>query len=215
MRLFNVLKIIPVFTLLSISIVFTGNLWGQDQEEVFSVAPRYPKVGDQVTLSYDASQTPLKNRDSLTAVVYTYADFQWNVKDLKLERTEENKWQGQLKLEPGIALINCVFYAKDTLDRGGANTYSWMINNAPGSYSGWGIMRNPNINEDFPQQLDSLSFIEDSVTLMWLNNEMRDNPSSRSHIFYSGLRLLQRTNTEDQTGRIKEELNYILSLPAA
>ena len=214
MRLFNVLKIIPVFTLLSISIVFTGNLWGQDQEEVFSVAPRYPKAGDQVTLSYDASQTPLKNRDSLTAVVYTYADFQWNVKDLKLERTEENKWQGQLKLEPGIALINCVFYAKDTLDRGGANTYSWMINNAPGSYSGWGIMRNPNINEDFPQQLDSLSFIEDSVTLMWLNNEMRDNPSSRSHIFYSGLRLLQRTNTEDQTGRIKEELNYILSFPA-
>ncbi|WP_417885554.1 TlpA family protein disulfide reductase [Zunongwangia sp.] len=214
MKLFSILKIIPVFTLLLFSNTFTGKLWGQNQDEIFNVEPRYPKGGDRVTLSYDASQTPLKDADSLTAIVYTYADFQWNVKDLNLERTDKNIWQGQLKLEPGIALINCVFYAKDMIDRGGANTYTWMINKAPGSYSGWGIIRNPHINEDFPQQLDSLSFIEDSVTLMWLNNEMRDNPSSRSHIFYPGLRLLKRTKAEDQTGRIKEELNYILSLPS-
>ena len=202
-----------VFTVLFIGVAFTGNLRGQNSKEVFSVEPRYPKGGDLVTLSYDASQTLLKNRDSISVVVYTYANFKWKVKDLGLNRIAENRWQAKLKLEPGIALINCVFYTQDTLDRGGSNTYTWMISQAPGSYSGWGIMRNPNINEDFPQQLDSLSYINDAVNLMWINNEIRDNHSSRAFVFYPALRLLQRTKTNDQTDRIKEELDYIINLP--
>ncbi|WP_442845102.1 TlpA family protein disulfide reductase [Leeuwenhoekiella sp. H156] len=191
---------------------FSTVLFGQSEDPIFSIMPKYPKAGDRVTINYNASLTQLKEQDSLSGILYTYADFKWNVKDLNLKESSENNWQAQVVLEPGIALINCVFFAHGTVDRGGANTYTWMISKAPGSYSGWGIMRNPNINKDFPQQLDSVSYIKDPVSLMWINNEVRDNPLSREHIFYPGLRLLQRTKSGDQTKRIKDEVRYILSL---
>jgi len=213
MSILNKLSLTRLALVLFLVLNLTADLFGQSQDKTFSVEPKFPKAGDKVTISYNASQTPLKDHDEISAVVYTYADFKWNVQDAALKLNDNNTWQTQLELEPGIALINCVFYDDEIQDRGGATTYTWMISKAPGSYSGWGIMRNPNINEDFPQQLDSLANIEDAVSLMWLNNEVRDNPKSRVHIFYPGLRLLQRTREEDQTDRIKDEVNYVLTQP--
>ena len=213
MKILNVLNNTYMWILILFGLLFTSSLQAQTTQDPFNVTPKFPKGGERITLTYDAEDTILKDRDSLCGIVYTYADFKWKIEDVNLKETAKNQWEAQLDLEPKAALVNCIFYANDTIDRGGAKTYTWMIGNEPGSYSGWGLMRNPTFNQEFPQKLDSLSFITDKVTLMWINNEIRNNPSSRAQVFYEGLSLKKQSSAEDQTGRIIEEIKYIATLP--
>ncbi|MEH6656317.1 TlpA disulfide reductase family protein [Leeuwenhoekiella marinoflava] len=205
--------IIKVMLLIVALFAFSKPSLAQEDSKAFTVTPNRPKGGDQIKITYNSTETPLKNQDSLTGIFYTYADYKWIIEDVSLTKIADNKWETKVQLNPKAALINFTFNSKDDTDLGGLPTYSWIINEAPGSYSGWGLMRNPSFNQEFPQKLDSISFIEDKVSLMWINNEIRNNPSSRAHVFFEGLSLKMKTTEADQTSRIKEELRYILDLP--
>ncbi|KAF2516690.1 TlpA disulfide reductase family protein [Flavobacterium foetidum] len=185
--------------------------YAQGEAKRFAVSPEAPKSGEEITITYDPAGTILKDAKEVSGRMYTHGSFKWKVSDVTLKQTADKKWQTKIKLADDAALINFVFVSDTLLDRGGKETYSWMIPPTKSSYSGWGLMRNESFADQHPNVLDPVSSINDTISLMWINYEMQYHPESRKDIFYEGLRLMKSAKPGDPTKRIKSELRFILA----
>ncbi|MFD2941747.1 TlpA family protein disulfide reductase [Flavobacterium notoginsengisoli] len=189
----------------------TTSLLAQKEAKRFAVSPEAPNSGDEITITYDPAETVLKDAKEVSGRLYTHGSFKWKVSDITLKQTADKKWQTKVKLANDAALINCVFVSDTLTDRGGQETYSWMIPPTKSSYSGWGLLRNESFADQHPNALDPISSINDTISLMWINYEMQYHPESRKDIFYEGLRLMKNVKPGDPTKRIKSELRFILA----
>jgi len=199
-----------IVKLLALFIAANASIYAQDQVKTFDVTPEQPNPGEEITITYDAATTVLKNAKQVSGRLYTYDNFKWQIKDINLKATSDKKWQTKLKLSDHASLITCVFTSDTLVDKGGVTTYSWMLPKSPGAYIGWGMLRNKVFESDVPNIVDESAFKNDSVAVMWVNYELQYHPESRNKIFYNALKVAQIVRGGDFAPRIKKELRYIL-----
>jgi thiol-disulfide isomerase/thioredoxin len=200
-----------IFKLVTLFISVNVSIYAQDQAKIFDVSPEFPNPGTEITITYDAASTILKDAKQVSGRLYTYDNFKWKVSDITLKAATDKKWQTKVKLSDNAALISCVFTADTLVDRGGAMTYSWLLTKSKGAYIGWGMLRNPVFADDVPNFVEEASYIKDSVSLMWVNYELQYHPESRKKIFYQGLKIGQIVRGGDFSARIKKEIRFVLT----
>lgn len=204
-------KKMKILKLLALSIVANASIYAQDQVKTFDVAPEQPNPGEEITITYDPSQTVLKNAKEVSARLYTYDNFKWQIKDINLKANADKKWQTKVKLSDHASLITFIFTSDTLVDKGGLTTYSWMLPKSPGAYIGWGMLRNKVFADDVPNIVDESAFKNDSVAVMWVNYELQYHPESRKKIFYPALKVAQIVRGGDFSPRIKKEIRFILT----
>ncbi|TRZ41294.1 TlpA disulfide reductase family protein [Robertkochia solimangrovi] len=180
------------------------------QENIFKVTPKFPNPGDRVKITYNTSNTPLKESKVISGKVYIFDNNHWIADDLKLTNTQGNTWEATITLPEHTGLITCTFENDSIIDKGGNMTYSWMLDKTPLSRFAWGLLRSPDFQDETPAIVDSTAMIEREVTMMWINNEMKFHPESRLNIFYEGLKLRQIMHGGNIDDRIKEEIAFLM-----
>ncbi|MBF4516860.1 TlpA family protein disulfide reductase [Flavobacterium sp. ANB] len=201
----KILKILALF------ISVNASMYAQDQTKIFDVTPELPKPGTEITITYDATTTILKDAKQVSGRLYMYDNFKWNISDITLKPAGDKKWQTKVKLSDHAALITCVFTSDTLVDKGGKITYSWMLQASPGAYIGWGMLRSPVFADEVPNIVEESSHIKDSVVVMWVNYELQYHPESRKKIFYNALKVAQIVRGGDFSNRIKKEVRFILT----
>lgn len=202
----KILKFIALLISVNVSV------YAQDQAKTFDVSPEQPNPGDEITITYDAATTVLKNAKQVAGRLYTYDNFNWQIKDINLKATANKKWQTKIKLSDHASLITCIFTSDTLVDKGGANTYSWMLTKSPGAYIGWGMLRNKVFESDVPNIVEESAFKNDSIAVMWVNYELQyHNEISRKKIFYNALKVAQIVRGGDFSNRIKKEIRFVLT----
>lgn len=190
----------------------TTTIVAQDKPvQKFSLTPEHPKPGEEVTITYIASETPLENAKKVTGVVYTYDNYKWFANDITLKSTGEKKWETKMKLSDHASFLSCVFKSDTLVDNGGKPTYSWIIGDTSGSYIGWGFLRTKDLQDQVPNFVHDSAYIQKNVTLFWINNELKYHPESRTHLFYEGAKIKQLETGEDQSNLIKREVRFVLT----
>lgn len=200
-----------IFKLLTLLVVVNFSFVVNAQTKTFEIIPEFPKPGEQVTISYNSTNTNLKDATEITGLMYIYDDFRWIIKDITLNKTKAGNWETREQLTNHASLINCVFNSGSKIDNGGKLTYTWMLQDEPGGCLAWGILRNANFKDQVPVKVDEASFIQDSVALMWVKNELKYFPKSRTKVFYEGLLLSKKVNNLGFDDRCKKELRYVLT----
>lgn len=177
----------------------------------FSITPENLIPGADFTIFYNSKGTVLENASDINGILYIYKNYHWELRDFKLQKNKENVWESTQNLPENTALISCTFKSDTIVDKGGKMPYSYIVQNAPGAYAEWGIMRNANFSGEVPPVADKSAQIADSITLFWINNELKYHPESRRTFFYEGLSLMKKVRSGDQTKRIKDGISYILN----
>jgi len=188
----------------------TSTLLAQTSGQKFFLTPEHPNAGEEITITYDAADSPLANAKHVEGVVYTYDNFRWLADDITLKSTGDKKWQTKMKLSDKAAFITCVFKSDTIKDNGGKMTYSWILEKGLGSYVGWGFLRSPDLQDQVPNIVHDSAFIKKEVSLFWINNELKYHPESRTHVFYEGSKLKQLETGEQQPKLIKREVRFVL-----
>lgn len=199
-----------IFKLAALFLSVTAASYAQNESKRFAVSPEAPKSGDEITITYDPSGSILKDAKQVSGRIYTHGSFKWKVADITLKPTTDKKWQTKVKLSDDASLITCVFISDTLIDKGGKDTYSWMIPPTKSSYSGWGLLRNESFADQHPNFLDPISTINDTISLMWIKYELQYHPESRVDVFYEGLRLTKSVKPIDMTKPIKNELKFVI-----
>ena len=112
-----------------------------------------PKAGEKISFNYTNNEGPIANRDTLSAVIYMYQDYVWNIDDLTLQKIGKNQWKGEYQL-PG----DCAFFAismragdinnrvADNNDENGGYVYMTSKEDGtalPGGYAAFACFRCP------------------------------------------------------------------------
>nr|WP_294782743.1 TlpA disulfide reductase family protein [uncultured Flavobacterium sp.] len=190
----------------------TTAVFAQDKPaQIITVSPEHPNPGDEITLTYDASQGPLANAMYVNGVVYTYDNFKWITNDITLKAVGEKKWETKMKLSAHASFINCVFKSDTIVDKGERMPHGYMFAQVPGAYTGWGILRSRAFENEVPKVVSDSAYIADQVGLMWINYELKYHPESRKKIFYYGLKLKKLASGKEQSLIIKKELRGLLA----
>lgn len=183
----------------------------QSGGEKFLVSPEHPNAGEEITITYNAANTPLANANHVEGVVYTYDNFRWLADDITLKSTGDKKWQTKMKLSNKASFITCVFKSDTIKDNGEKMTYSWILDKNEGSYIGWGFLRSPDLQDQVPNIVHDSAYIKKEVTLFWINNELKYHPNARTHVFYEGAKIKQLETGEQQPKLIKREVRFVLT----
>ncbi|PBJ09343.1 TlpA disulfide reductase family protein [Flavobacterium sp. ACN6] len=194
------------FKLILFVFSITTSLFAQDI--AIKLSPEHPNPGEEVTLTYDASNGPLANAKYVNGVVYTFDNFKWLINDITLKADGNKKWTTKMKLSDHASVINCVFKSDTIVDRGEKVPHAYMFAQVPGAYTGWGILRSSAFQDEVPNVVHDSAYIKEEVGLMWIKYELQYHPQSRNKVFYYGLKLKQLSSKEDQSNVIKKELRF-------
>lgn len=189
----------------------TSAVFAQDANLKIALSPEHPNPGDEVTLTYDASQGPLANAKHVEGVVYTFDNFKWIANDITLKAAGDKKWSTKMKLSDHASFINCVFKSDTIVDRSERFPHAYMFAQVPGSYTAWGILRSPAFQDEVPNVVHDSAYIRPEVGFMWIKYELQYHPESRKNVFYYGLKLKQLSTQEDISPTIKKELRFIIN----
>lgn len=198
--------------------LFTLQAVAQTNVPVFAISPQHPLPGSTVAITYKNKGTILEGRQNIRSVVYYFSQWKWHAADMPMT-WKDTAWAGSFRLPLGTAFITCVFQADSVIDKGGKFPYSWLLSDSTkrqlaGAYYAWGMLRSRSFRQDQPFQVDTIGYIEDEVTRMWLRYENRDHPESKPYIFKKALTLYRRTsNDSDVESNIRNEVRAILSMP--
>ncbi|KFF04134.1 TlpA family protein disulfide reductase [Flavobacterium reichenbachii] len=177
----------------------------------FSLSPEHPNPGDEITITYIASDSPLQNAKNVTGVVYTFDNFKWLANDITMQPAGDKKWQTKMKLSDHASFISCVFKSDTLVDKGEKMPHAWMFEKVPGAYIGWGLLRSKPFQDQVPNIVHDSAYIKNEVGLMWANYELKYHPESRKRIFFEGLKLKQLVTGQDEAKLIKRELRFVLA----
>ncbi|GAA3774602.1 TlpA disulfide reductase family protein [Flavobacterium ginsengiterrae] len=185
--------------------------YAQETVQKFLLSPEHPNGGEEITITYNAADTPLANAKHVEGIVYTYDNFRWFADDITLKSAGDKKWQTKMKLSDKASFITCVFKSDTIKDNGGKMTYSWILEKDLGSYVGWGFLRSPDLQDQVPNIVHDSAYIKKEVTLFWINNELKYHPDARTHVFYEGAKIKQLETGEQQPKLIKREIRNVLA----
>lgn len=212
----NVMKTTSVlaWALMSCSIAFSQQ---QKQPQVFKVIPEFPKEQDTVELVYDARTTVLKDAKDISAQLTGYTDFKWTTTDLKFTKND-SVWTAKYILPAHLGLMNLVFKSDTLVDKGGEQTYSYILSandkrQMSGGMLGWGMLRTPHIVAGVPYVVDSTSYKTDEILLMWVKYELQYHPENRFRVLYAAASALKHMNTPESLTKLNKELNTLEQIP--
>lgn len=190
----------------------------QTNVKTFAVLPDHPLPGSNVAITYKDKGTVLEGRKNIRAIMYSFSQWKWHAADIPMT-WKDTAWTGSFRLPKGCAFITCVFQADSAIDKGGKFPYSWLLSDSSkrqmaGSYYAWGMLRSRHFRQEQPFQVDTVAYIEDDVTRMWLRYENRDHPESKPYIFKKALTLYKKTSTDSTVEfNIRNEVRNILNMP--
>lgn len=201
-----------IFSLLTLQAVAQNNL------PVFAVSPQRPLPGSTIAVTYKDKGTVLEGRKNIRGIMYYFSQWKWHADDMPM-KWKDTAWAGTFRLPKGCAFITCVFQADSVADKGGKFPYSWLLADSTGKqmsggYYAWGMLRSKSFRQNQPFQVDSIAYIEDEVTRMWLRYENRDHPESKPSIFKKALTLYKKTSADSTVDfNIRNEVRNILNMP--
>ncbi|WP_312740982.1 peroxiredoxin family protein [Sphingobacterium multivorum] len=189
----------------------------QKQPQIFRVIPEFPKEQDTVQLVYDARNTVLKDAKDISAQLTGYTDFKWTTTDLKFIKND-SVWIAKYILPAHLALMNLVFKSDTLVDKGGEQTYSYILSandkrQMSGGMLGWGMLRAPHIVAGVPYVVDSTSYKTDEILLMWVKYELQYHPENRFRVLYAAASALKHMNTPESLAKLNKELNTLEQIP--
>ncbi|WP_412468140.1 TlpA family protein disulfide reductase [Pedobacter sp. KLB.chiD] len=202
-------KILFLHILLAFSLVVYAQ-----SPAAFKVSPERPESGKPLTITYDASQTPLSGKKQVNAVVYQYINYKWRAADLKLNGVP-NLWKATLNVPEDCGFLGFKFTSGDQIDNNRDQGYFVMLADpkrkgliAPGGYAGWGMARSPKYGMDIPNYI-KFDGISDSATYHWLNQEISFNQPSKSILAYPYASALRATYKDSATPRLQRVMAYL------
>ncbi len=189
----------------------------QKQPQVFKVIPEFPKQQDTVQLVYDARNTLLKDAKDISAQLTGYNDFKWTTTDLKFTKND-SVWTAKYVLPAHLALMNLVFKSDTLVDKGGEQTYSYILSandkcQMSGGMVGWGMLRTPHIVAGVPYVVDTVAYKSNEILLMWVKYELQYHPENRFRVLYAAASALKHMNTPESLAKLDRELNSLEQMP--
>ena len=189
----------------------------QKQPQVFKVIPEFPKQQDTVQLVYDARNTLLKDAKDISAQLTGYTDFKWTTTDLKFTKND-SVWTAKYVLPAHLALMNLVFKSDTLVDKGGEQTYSYILSGndkrqMSGGMVGWGMLRTPHIVAGVPYVVDTVAYKSNEILLMWVKYELQYHPENRFRVLYAAASALKHMNTPESLAKLDRELNSLEQMP--
>lgn len=205
---------------MTLSVLSWALLWsyaGMAQQKNFTVIPKFPKEQDTVQLIYDARKTVLKGAKEVSGQLTGFADFKWIQTDLRFTK-KDSVWASQFVLPKNLGLLNLVFRSDSLEDKGGDETYSYMLSTndgkqVSGSMLGWGLLRTPHLVSGVPYVVDTAAYKTDEILLMWAKYELQYHPENRFRVLFAAASALKHMNTTESLRKLHNELNALEQIP--
>lgn len=183
------------------------------QQKNFTVIPEFPKERDTVQLIYDARKTPLKDAKEISAQLTGFQNFKWTQTDLRFKKND-SVWTSTYVLPENLGLINLVFRSDSLEDKGGEQTYSYILSandgkQISGAMLGWGLLRTPTIVQGVPYVVDTAAYKNDEILLMWVKYELQYHPENRFRVLFAAASALKHINTPESLGKLSKELSTL------
>ncbi|MEN5193525.1 TlpA family protein disulfide reductase [Sphingobacterium faecium] len=207
------MKHIVMKTISGIFWTFLFSSGAMAQQKNFTVLPKFPKEQDTVQLIYDARTTVLKDAKVVSAQLTGFGDFKWTQTDLRFTKND-SVWISQFVLPKNLGLINLVFRSDGITDKGGDDTYTYMLSDndgkqISGSMLGWGMLRAPKIVQGVPYVVDTVAYKSDEILLMWIKYELQYHPENRFRVLFAAASALKHMNTAASLSKLHNELNAL------
>lgn len=186
---------------------------GYAQHQNFIVIPTYPKEKDTVQFVYDARNTVLEDAVQIKGNLTGFQNFKWVHEQLDFEK-KDTVWTAQYILPGKMSLINLVFESEGIQDKGGEQTYSYILTSnddkqMSGGMLGWGLLRTPHIVKGVPFVVDSASYKTDEILIMWVKYELQHHPYNRFKVLYAAASALKHMDTESSLTKLNNELQAL------
>lgn len=168
---------------------------------------------DEITVTYDAKDTPLNGRPKVDAVVYNYINYRWVAADLKMSGAN-NHFEGKYKIPANTGIIAFKFTSDTLVDNADNQGYFVFLFdkekgiNAPGAYAGWGLARSPSYNQMIEGYIN-FKGITDSATYHWLNQEISFHQSAKSKLAYLYTYALNKVYKDNYLPKTNRVLGYL------
>lgn len=141
-----------------------------------------PKAGERISFNYTNNEGPIANRDTLSAVIYMYQDYVWNIDDLTLQKIGKNQWKGEYQLPADCAFFAISMRAGDINNRVADNNdenggYVYMTSQEdgtalPGGYAAFASFRCP--KQYYVTNYFTNYSISEEAEMMWMNKEVQN-----------------------------------------
>ncbi len=176
-------------------------------------------TGKKTTTIYRPQNTPLTGEENIKGTVYFWQDYKWIGEELELQKTDTG-WVSTISVPKNAALVAYKYSAGNKSDNGGKMTYAYYTRDAkgktlPSANVGWALLRARNLQEySVPHYMNDSTdmWIENDVVRFWFNQEISFHPESRKEMFEYATKLLHLIDPEGSRQRIRQEIDYILSL---
>ncbi|WAC40052.1 TlpA family protein disulfide reductase [Pedobacter sp. SL55] len=183
-------------------------------QEVFSLTPKAAVPGTTVKVAYNPAKTLLKNEKNVSAEVYQFRNYQWKKDEIKLIK-QDSLWTADYLLPADAALVAFKFKSGKKTDIG--NAYGWILTdengkNVAGGYAGWAFLRNGTVPEFSTDYTTNKQMIGDDVVVYWMQQEVRQHPSSKRNIVYPWLRVLKNVDADKAKKQAEKDIFYLKNL---
>lgn len=172
--------------------------------------------GDSATVFYNPSGTPLEGLAPVKGLMWTYAGNEWQAQDLPMTMTDSG-WTAKYQVPPGAAITVLNFEANGIMDKSKRFPYATMYTQQdkrmmPMAYAMWAFLRTPAFQQKMPPAVDTVSFIAEDVTMMWIKNEILYHPESRRPIYPYAIYVVKDVRGEKADSIIIRENKFMLGL---
>ena len=159
----------------------------------------------------------LKDAKDISAQLTGFTDFKWTTTDLKFTKND-SVWTAKYVLPAHLALMNLVFKSDTLVDKGGEQTYSYILSandkrQMSGGMLGWGMLRTPHIVADVPYVVDTVAYKSNEILLMWVKYELQYHPENRFRVLYAAASALKHMDTPESLAKLDRELNSLEQMP--
>jgi len=183
-------------------------------QQVFSLSPKTAVPGTTVKVAYNPAKTVLAKEKNVKAEIYQFRNYKWNKEEIKLVK-KDSLWTADYLLPTDAVFVAFKFKSGKRTDIG--NGYGWMLsdqegNNIPGGYAAWAFLRNGSVPSLFPRYTENKKMIGDDVVLYWMQQEVKHHPSSRRHIVYPWLKVLQKVDPQKAKAQGLQDIFYLKNL---
>ena len=185
----------------------------QAQSQNFKISPEHPKELDTIKIVYDARQTILKDAKSINARLTGFKDFKWVHDNLQFVK-DDSVWSAKYVVPEKMGLMNFVFNADTLVDKGGDQTYSYILSRknggqVSGGMLGWGLLRTPHLLPGVPFVVDESSYKTNEILMMWVKYELQYHPQNRFKVLFTAANVLKNQNTKESLEKLNNELNAL------
>lgn len=179
-------------------------------------SPTILHPGDSATVYYDPSGTPLQGLAPVRGLMWTYIDREWQAQDLPMKMTDSG-WTAKYRVPEGAAISVLDFEANGIVDKSTRFPYATMYSEPnkgmmPMAYAMWAYLRTPAFQQKMPPAVDTASFIQKDVTMMWTRNEILYHPESRRSIYPYVIYVVKEVRGKEGDSILIRENKYMLGL---